>query len=69
MPQLGFTPYTPGVTNRVPGFPGSLMSDIDKYDVNQPVACAANTDLRPANHWCVGCNTGLAETQCGESAG
>ena len=70
MPQLGFTPYTPGVTNRVPGFPGftHVLRLTNTMSTNLwPVPLTPI--YGPPIIGVLACYTGLAETQCGGKRG
>ena len=70
MPQLGFTPYTPGVTNRVPGFPGftHVLTLTNTMSTNLwPVPLTPI--YGPPIIGVLACYTGLAETQCGGKRG
>ncbi len=66
MPQLRFTPYTPGVTNRVPGFPGftHVLTLTNTMSTNLwPVPLTPI--YGPPIMGVLACYTGLAEAQCG----
>ena len=70
MPQLGFTPYMPGVTNRVPGFPGftHVLTLTNTLSTNLwPVPLTPI--YGPPIIGVLACYTGLAETQCGGKRG